>query len=83
MNQNNDNINNLRLQVQDCENRLTRLTHNARFEIFQQANQLRTLQRQHNDLHNTHNDLRNAYDHILHENDTLIIDCISNGLKQS
>ena len=29
MNQNNDNISNLRLQVQDCEDRLQRLTHNA------------------------------------------------------
>ncbi len=64
MNQNNDNITNLRLQVQDCENRLRRLTHNARVEIFQQANQLRNLQREHNDLYN-------AYDHVLHENDSL------------
>lgn len=64
MNQNNDNISNLRLQVQDCEDRLRRLTHNARVEIFQQANQLRTLQREHNALYN-------AYNHILHENDRL------------
>ena len=39
MNQNNDNINNLRLQVQDCEDRLRRLTHNARHHIFEQADQ--------------------------------------------
>lgn len=64
MNQNNDNINNLRLQVLDCEDRLQRLTHNARVEIFQQANQLRTLQREHNALYN-------AYNHILHQNDSL------------
>ena len=62
MNQNNDD--NLRLQVQDCEDRLRRLTHNARVEIFQQANQLRNLQREHNNLYN-------AYNHILHENDRL------------
>ena len=64
MNQNNDNISNLRLQVQDCEDRLRRLTHNARVEIFQQANEVRNLQREYNALHN-------AYDHVLHVNDRL------------
>ena len=64
MNQNNDNISNLRLQVLDCENRLRRLTHNARVQIFQQGNELRNLQIDFNAL-------SDAYDNILHENDTL------------
>ena len=58
MNQNNDD--NLRLQVQDCEDRLRRLTHGART----QGNILRNLQIDYYALHN-------AYNNILNENDTL------------
>tara|TARA_B100001093_G_C26802715_1_gene1004150 strand:+ start:741 stop:1586 length:846 start_codon:yes stop_codon:yes gene_type:complete len=57
MNQNNDN---LTRQVQDCEDRLRRLTHGART----QGNILRNLQIDYHALYN-------AYDNILHENDTL------------